>query len=241
MNNFKVKCVSCVSGYYGYAFTEGKEYEVKDGKLIDDEGAVLGNYCSVDEINEDFLSIFEFVKEIIIPKDLLKPCMVVELQDRRLCLIANTAHGLALLISFNTYIDIADYDENLVYKDTDFSDFNINKIYGYSSTYIEANKLKTSNRELIWVRKEKPKVTKITIEEIKQLLNIDGELEIVKEQDSSHLAVRCISSADWFFKEGNTYEIKNGILVDECGCSWIIDTSLECLHKKINARFEIVN
>ena len=65
MKDFKVRCIKAFANVFDVkVFTEGKMYEIKDGKLTDDKGHTYTSYLnSIEQVNIRMASKFELVED----------------------------------------------------------------------------------------------------------------------------------------------------------------------------------
>lgn len=194
--NFKVRCVNVVFG---------NEYIVKDGKLMfDDTHYVVNNviFNSIEQLNNYFDIQFELAEEDEQPTkvqpnqftiDDIKPCMLVELRDGRLCMVMqiSSVNKLCLVNSNGCIAFISDYNKCLSVKDTMRNEYDIIKVYGYTSNIFGTLNFSIEERKLLWERPKEVDVVMLDVSDWKQILSsrynlqipVDGKKLVIKDGD----------------------------------------------------------
>lgn len=105
----------------------------------------------------------------------LKPGYLVERKDGKLKMVMPTSTGLVLTEKDGVWFSLDSYEDNLNLKTNE--DWSINKVYGLTHFAQKTLKFETVDRDLLWERKEKKKMT---VAEIEQELGY--EVEIISEE-----------------------------------------------------------
>lgn len=156
-------------------WTVGKIYKTgNDGNgLVSDIGSI--GWVNI-MLVEDTGAKFEEVKQFSLSD--IKPCMVVQIRDGRLCMVIERSDGLGLnlledldygICSLNNYNELnSKYDEE--------DRYDIINVYGFSP-YANGGTLSIKNRPLLWSRNQSE------IEQLeKQKSEIKAKLKQLKEE-----------------------------------------------------------
>ena len=175
--NIKVRC----NNNYESGFSAGKIYELKDGKIIDDDSE---ERPMNDETIDSFEKLcgyydgcdFELVEFTL---NDLKPFMLVERRNGEMLLIGQSTHGLCLLD--NTLEAICDmhnctYNQDLTHIGTCSKD--IMCVYNFSNNINTTTSLSTDKRDILWRRHE---TVYISLKEIRDKFNLEKDTVIIVE------------------------------------------------------------
>lgn len=173
--NFKVRCINNCGG----GFIKGKTYKVENGTLTTEKGVIWTELHSLSEVNEELVSQFELVEEDMFAKKDLKVGYVVEFRSGKIKMIVDTQIGLVAASDNAPYDPIKSLTDNLKPNWSVENKFDVMKVYGFAETPSGALKISTSNRPLLWERKESP--IEITLQEIADWKKTTVDLVRIKE------------------------------------------------------------
>lgn len=181
--NFKVRCLNNNTDIYE-GISEGNIYEIIDGKFLDDNGTTRP-FCGRNVNNfEEFLKVYGDYCEFELVEDIsdsafsindIKPCMLVELRKGTLCMVMETKEGKVLITRQGivvTHLNDNVYDKNLEEVDIGCRYFDIMKVWGFIQPDM-SQYYATNQRELLWEREDK---TKMTLAEIEERLGMKIEI-----------------------------------------------------------------
>lgn len=162
----------CAKTDFPNRWTVGKIYQELQNGTIEDDGGCESRIGAV-----KLTTIFEEVKDFTLAD--LKPCMVVELRNSDICLVSECNTGIVAIDKYS----FLDFNEVLDDLRTAFDrNFDIIKVYGFSTRAIKSTEISTSDRELLWERIEKSP-TQLKLEELEnKQREIADEIKKIREE-----------------------------------------------------------
>ena len=119
-------------------------------------------------------------------KENLKVGYLVETRGGALRMVMPSQKGIVLIRNNGYHRQLNFYNENLTYCDPFIKERDIVKVWGYSHYSNTVLEFDIKDRELLWERKETPKLTE---DEKTILRNIDEEFEYIVRDEDNELAV----------------------------------------------------
>lgn len=138
------------------------------------------NEYKLDIDGGEFFWTDAMLEEGFTPAD-LKPCYMVEQRDGVLRMVIDTEKGLTIISKDEFHSSLSDYNDDFTYINPNSNVCDIIKVYGLSKYCYSSLQFNTEVRDLLWERKEEPKITELTLQDVADKMGIPVSQLRIKE------------------------------------------------------------
>lgn len=180
--NFKVRCVdtndmSCV--------TKNKIYNIINGRLLYDDGFYKYGIIDFNNLKCRSSAKWELIEEkeneMEDLRKLIKPCMVVKLEEGNFNIVVDTKEGMGFVDNDGFNSNLKEYDNDLRHRT--YTDLNIVEIFDICDILCDSQEISINNRTLLWSRPIEKSSTELKISEMESTVaELNKQIDELKKE-----------------------------------------------------------